>query len=73
MAMRGVLAVVPVGAPLPDDPDDRRLLDACCSTIGLTLERIHFMEVAQETLVRWRVRSSATRCCRPYRTTSRRR
>lgn len=52
MAMRGVLAVVPVGAPLPDDPDDRRLLDACCSTIGLTLERIHFMEVAQETLVR---------------------
>jgi two-component system, OmpR family, sensor histidine kinase KdpD len=52
MAMRGVLAIAPIDGPLPDDPDDRRLLDACCSTIGLTLERIHFMEVAQDTLVR---------------------
>lgn len=52
MAMRGVLAIVPGDSVLPDDPDDRRLLDACCSTIALTLERIHFMEVAQDTLVR---------------------
>ena len=52
MATRGVLALMPDRVGLPDDPDDRRLLDACCSTIGLTLERIHFMEVAQDTLVR---------------------
>jgi two-component system sensor histidine kinase KdpD len=37
---------------MSNDPDDRRLLDACCSTIGLALERIHFVDVAQDTLVR---------------------
>ena len=52
MATRGVLAVLPIGELPAHDPDDRRLLDACCSTIGLALERIHFVEVAQDTLVR---------------------
>ncbi|NOG70795.1 sensor histidine kinase KdpD [Roseicella sp. DB1501] len=52
MATRGVLAILPSGSTILNDPDDRRLLDACCSTIGLALERIHFVEVAQDTLVR---------------------
>jgi two-component system sensor histidine kinase KdpD len=52
MAPRGVLAVCPETGPLSSDPDDRRLLDACCSSIALALERIHFVEVAQDTLVR---------------------
>ncbi|PWT80945.1 MAG: sensor histidine kinase KdpD [Acidobacteria bacterium] len=52
MATRGVLAILPTDAPLSNDPDDRLLLDACCSSIGLALERIHFVEVAQDTLVR---------------------
>lgn len=52
MATRGVLVVLPAGERLSNDPDDRRLLDACCSTIGLALERIHFVDVAQDTLVR---------------------
>lgn len=52
MATRGVLCILPIDGPLPNDPDDRRLLDACCSTIGLALERIHFVDVAQDTLVR---------------------
>jgi len=52
MATRGVLAILPSGSPISNDPDDRRLLDACCSTIGLALERIHFVDVAQDTLVR---------------------
>lgn len=52
MATRGVLAVVPTDAPLSSDPDDRRLMDACCSTIGLALERLHFVDIAQETMVR---------------------
>jgi len=52
MATRGVLCILPIDAPLSNNPDDRRLLDACCSTIGLALERIHFVEVAQNTLVR---------------------
>ncbi|SDR58508.1 two-component system, OmpR family, sensor histidine kinase KdpD [Rhizobiales bacterium GAS113] len=49
---RGVLAIRPKDRPLPWDPDDMRLLDACCSSIALALERIHFAEMAQETLVR---------------------
>jgi two-component system sensor histidine kinase KdpD len=52
MAPRGVLALRPVAGPLPDGPDDRRLLDACCSSIALALERIHFVAVAQDTLLR---------------------
>ena len=52
MATRGVLALQPDQDTLTFEPDDRRLLDACCSSIGLALERIHFVEVAQETLVR---------------------
>lgn len=52
MAPRGVLAVYPGDHPLSTDPDDRRLLDACCSSIALALERIHFVEVAQDTLLR---------------------
>ncbi len=53
MATRGVLALLPEHeGMLTFDPDDRRLLDACCSSIALALERIHFVEVAQETLVR---------------------
>jgi two-component system sensor histidine kinase KdpD len=30
-------------------PEERRLLDACASQIALALERVHFVEVAQET------------------------
>lgn len=52
MAPRGVLAVHPGDQSLSTNPDDRRLLDACCSSIALALERIHFVEVAQDTILR---------------------
>jgi two-component system sensor histidine kinase KdpD len=52
MAPRGVLAVLPGETPLSSNPGNRRLLDACCSAIGQALERIHFVEVAQDTIVR---------------------
>ena len=32
-------------------PEERRLLDACASQIALALERVHFVEVAQQTLI----------------------
>ncbi|MDY7524297.1 sensor histidine kinase KdpD [Sphingomonas sp. 10B4] len=51
-AVRGVLVLEPKAGPLSADPDDRRLLDACCSSIALALERIHFVEVAQDTILR---------------------
>jgi two-component system sensor histidine kinase KdpD len=52
MAPRGVLAVELGEASLPMAPDSRRLLDACCSAIAQALERIHYVEVAQDTIVR---------------------
>jgi two-component system sensor histidine kinase KdpD len=49
---RGVLAIQPQDWKFLEGPDEKRLLEACCSLIALALERIHFAEVAQETLVR---------------------
>jgi two-component system sensor histidine kinase KdpD len=49
---RGVLAIQPQNRTSLDSPDDKRLLEACGSSIALALERIHFAQVAQETLVR---------------------
>jgi len=52
MRVRGVLALCPADSALPTDPDDKRLLDAFCSSIAMALERIHFVEIAQDTLVK---------------------
>lgn len=52
MRVRGVLALYPADGAIPADPDDRRLLDAFCSSIAMALERIHFVEIAQDTLVK---------------------
>jgi len=49
---RGVLALQPQAGVLTSDPDERRLLEACCALIALALERIHFVNVAQDTIVR---------------------
>jgi two-component system sensor histidine kinase KdpD len=48
---RGVLVLLP-GGDTPWEPDDRRLLDACCALMALALERIHFVDVARDTQVR---------------------
>lgn len=52
MAPRGVLAVEPGDTLLSGTPDSRRLLDACCFAIAQALERIHFVDIAQDTIVR---------------------
>jgi two-component system sensor histidine kinase KdpD len=48
---RGVLAIQPADEALFDTPEDMRLLDACAAQIALALERVHFVEVAQDALV----------------------
>jgi two-component system sensor histidine kinase KdpD len=48
----GVLAIQPQDWKSIEDSDDKRLLEACCSSIAVALERIHFAQVAQDTLVR---------------------
>lgn len=52
MAPRGVLVVQSGGAASLGTPDGRRLLDACCFTLAQALERIHYVEIAQDTVLR---------------------
>ncbi|TAM82023.1 MAG: sensor histidine kinase KdpD [Candidimonas sp.] len=52
MAMRGVLAIQFDDETTAIPPGGRRLLDACCAAIAQALERIHFVEVARDTIVR---------------------
>ncbi|GAB3249691.1 DUF4118 domain-containing protein [Chitinimonas naiadis] len=51
MRTRGVLAILPQDLGLFDEPEDMRLLEACAAQIALALERVHFVEVAQDALV----------------------
>ena len=48
---RGVLVVEPGNERLLLIPEQRRLLDACAALIAIALERVHFVTVAQTTLV----------------------
>jgi two-component system sensor histidine kinase KdpD len=52
MRCRGVLAIQSEEWSLLEEPDNKRLLEACCSSIALALERMHFADVAQDALVR---------------------
>ena len=51
MRTRGVITLMPNNVEVFDEPEERRLLDACTSQIALALERIHYVEVAQDVLV----------------------
>ncbi|MEG0936454.1 MAG: sensor histidine kinase KdpD [Comamonas sp.] len=48
---RGVLALLLRTPQRLNVPEEHRLLDACASQIALALERVHFVEVAQQTQV----------------------
>ncbi|GAB3630602.1 two-component system sensor histidine kinase KdbD [Pandoraea terrae] len=50
MRTRGVL-VVSAGAPSPATPEQQRLLDTFAAQIALALERVHYVEIAQDALV----------------------
>ncbi|HTQ99664.1 MAG TPA: DUF4118 domain-containing protein [Candidatus Acidoferrum sp.] len=49
MRLRGVIAVAPGSGLL--HPEQRRLLDTCASLLAISLERIHYIDVAQSTTV----------------------
>ena len=51
MRTRGVLVVEPSNPRLLMIPEQRRLLDTCAALIAIALERVHFVAVAQRTLV----------------------
>ncbi|RBC00989.1 two-component system sensor histidine kinase KdbD [Pseudomonas sp. MWU12-2115] len=51
MRVRGVLAVQPRDTTRLVVPEQRRLLDTCASLLAISLERIHYIHVAQDTTV----------------------
>lgn len=51
MRMRGVLALQARQPARLSGPDQRRLLETCASLVAISLERIHYVEVAQSTTV----------------------
>ena len=51
MRMRGVLAIEPRASSRLAGPEQRRLLDTCASLVALSLERIHYVNVAQNSTV----------------------
>jgi two-component system sensor histidine kinase KdpD len=48
---RGVLVVAPADAGQLMTPEQRRLLETCAALIAIAVERVHFVTVAQNTLV----------------------
>ncbi|MBU2641445.1 MAG: two-component system sensor histidine kinase KdpD [Thiobacillus sp.] len=52
MRTRGVLALLPNQKRLLFQPEQARLLETFAAQIALALERVHYVEVAQEALVR---------------------
>ena len=50
MRVRGVLAVEPIDKRVLG-PEQRRLLDTCASLLAISLERIHYIDVAQTSTV----------------------
>ena len=48
---RGVLAIEPRNPARLDGPEQWRVLDTCASLLAISLERIHYVDVAQSTTV----------------------
>jgi two-component system sensor histidine kinase KdpD len=48
---RGVLVIEPTDAGQLMTPEQRRLLETCAALIAIAVERVHFVTVAQRTLV----------------------
>ncbi len=50
MRLRGILAIEP-GEKTVLGPEQHRLLDICASLLAISIERIHYLDVAQKTMV----------------------
>jgi two-component system sensor histidine kinase KdpD len=51
MRMRGVLAIGTANPGRLAGPEQRRLLDTCASLLAISLERVHYVDVAQSVTV----------------------
>lgn len=52
MRVRGVLVIEPSSPRLLMIPEQRRLLDTFAALVAIALERIHFVSIAQDTLIK---------------------
>ena len=58
----GVMALSPTGALTLENPDTKRLLDACAVQVAQTIERIEYSNIAKDAMIRGeaeRMRSDA--------------
>jgi two-component system, OmpR family, sensor histidine kinase KdpD len=51
MRTRGVIAIQPANARLLMIPEQRQLLETCAALVAIAIERVHFVTVAQDTLL----------------------
>jgi len=51
MRVRGVLVLEAEDAERLKEPEEQRLLEACMSQLAIALERVHYVEVAQSTVL----------------------
>lgn len=51
MRQRGVLAIEPAAGAQALGPEQRRLLETCASLLAISLERIHYIDVAQKSIL----------------------
>ena len=72
MRTRGVLALAAPRRSLFSNPESRRQIEAYATLIAIALERLHYVEVAQQALVSMES-GCATRCLPRCRTTCARR
>ena len=73
MRTRGVLAIKPGNRRILLVPEQQRQLDTFAALAAIALERVHYVEVAQQVLSRWSPSACATRCSPRCRTTCGRR
>ena len=73
MRTRGVLVIKPDNPRLLLVPEQRRHLDTFAALTAIALERVHYVEVAQQALITWSPSACAIRCSRRCRTTCARR
>ncbi len=52
MRIRGVIAIAPLDPKQIFQPEQQKLLDTFAAQIALAIERVHYVEVAQDALVR---------------------
>lgn len=69
MRLRGILAVEPDEGTFLG-PEQRRLLDICASLLAISIERIHYLDVAQKTVVQMESENCAIPCFQPSPMTS---